>query len=361
MILSLIKRKGSLLACAAIVTMGLQACNKEFEEVPVPPVPQPGTTSLSQILDADPSFSILKAAVTRAGLLTAFGATDTKYTVFAPDDAAFAASGLSLTAVNALPPAQLQAILTYHVIPQAIPSAQVPVNQFNLQMPTLLQLPGGNPLIKNSIFPSRRGTQLYVNNISVRTADIQVGGTVVHKVAALVLPPSQLIGQIIDADPNLSILKAAIVRADSGQVGLNRLDSVIRFGVANVTVFAPTNDAFRALFPPGTPDAFIIGALNTPQAFTAQTVRGIIAYHMLGSRAFGVNLPATPTFIPTLLNGAVPSHPGVRVEATFAGPVPTAVTLLGVGNRGAVANIITRDLNAVNGIVHKIDRVLLPQ
>jgi uncharacterized surface protein with fasciclin (FAS1) repeats len=144
-------------------------------------------------------------------------------------------------------------------------------------------------------------------------------------------------------------------------VGLNRLDSAMNFGVANLTLFAPTNDAFRAMFPPGTPDAAIIGALNTPQLFTAQTVRGIVAYHILGSRAFSVNLPAANAFVPTLLNGAVPTHPGLGVAATFAGPVTTAISLRGVGNRGAVANVIAKDLNAVNGIVHKINMVLLPQ
>lgn len=358
--IAIVKRKAAFWACAAAMAVTLQACNKEFEDVPAPAAPQTGI-SLGQVLDADPSYSILKAAVTRAGLLSAFGTADTRYTVFAPDDAAFARSGLSLDIVNALPPAQLQAILTYHVIPQALSSAQIPADTFNIQMPTLLQLPGGNPFVKNSIFPSKRGTQLYANNIPVTQPDIQVGGTVVHKVAALVTPPSQLIAQIIGADADLSILRAAITRADSGQAGLNRLDSVIRFGVANITLFAPTNDAFRALFPPGTPDAAIIGALNTPQLFTAQKVRGIVAYHMLGFRAFGVNLPAAPAFVRTLLNGAVPTHPGIQVSASFAGPVATAIMITGVGNGGAVANAIARDLNAVNGIVHKIDRVLLPQ
>ncbi len=352
--------KTHILACVAALALGLQACNKEFEEVPAPVAPQAGL-SLTQVLDADPSLSILKAAITRAGLLGAFGTTDIKYTVFLPDDAAFAASGLTLDMVNAMPPAQLAAILSYHIIPQAISSAQVPENQFNLQMPTLLQLPGGNPFVKNSIFPSRKAAQLYVNNIPVKAADVALGGTIVHKVAALVVPPSRLISQIIGADADLSILRAAITRADSGQVGLNRLDSVINFGVANVTLFAPNNEAFRGLFPPGTPDAAIIGALNTPQLFTAQSVRGIIAYHMLGSRAFSVNLPAAIAFVPTLLNGAVPTHPGLGIQASFTGPIVTAITLSGVGNRGAVATVIGQDLNAVNGIVHKINRVLLPQ
>lgn len=364
--LSLIIRKSAQWGLLALAALTLQSCfkNKEFEDVPVPPTPSQPTGSIAQVLGTDPNFSILLAAAQRAGITTALGSGDARYTVFAPDNDAFAASGLSLAAVNALPPATLQSILSYHVVPQALASTAIPLTQFNVQMPTLLQLPGGNPLIKNSIFPARSARGVYANNIPVKQADIAAGNSVIHKVAALVMPPSQLIAQIIGADADLSILRAAITRADSGQVGLNRLDSVLRFGVANVTLLAPTNDAFRALFPPGTPDAVIIGALNTPQAFTAQTVRGIVAYHLLGTRAFSVNLPAGPQFVPTLLNGSVPTHPGIRVTTTFTGPMATLVRLEGVGSivaNQAGARVITADLNAVNGLVHKIDRVLMPQ
>lgn len=362
--ISFLHKKAAGIVGMALAALVLQSCakNKEFETVPVPPAPQPGA-SIGEALAADPSLSILKAAVERAGITAAFSG-DTRFTVFAPDNDAFAASGLNLAAINALPPATLQSILSYHVIPQAIRSTAIPVDRFNVQMPTLLQLPGGNPLVKNSIFPARSARGVYANNIPVKQADIVVGNSVVHKVAALVAPPSQLIAQILGADADLSILRAAIIRADSGQVGLNRLDSVTRFGVANITVFAPTNAAFRALFPPGTPDAAIIGALNTPQLFTAQTVRGIVAYHLLGTRAFSVNLPAGPQSVPTLLNGSVPTHPGVRVTTSFTGPMATLVRLEGVGNMAAnqpAARVLTADLNAVNGVVHKIDQVLLPQ
>lgn len=364
MISNLSKKAASIIG-VALAALVLQSCvkNTEFETVPAPPAPQPGGTSISQALAADPNLSLLKAAVDRAGIASAFG-SDSRFTVFAPDNDAFAASGLSLAAINALPPATLQAILSYHVIPQAILSTAIPVDRFNLQMPTLLPLPGGNPLVKNSIFPGRTARGVYANNIPIKQADIAVGNSVVHKVAALVMPPSQLIAQIIGADADLSILRAVITRADSGQVGLNRLDSVTRFGLANITLFAPTNDAFRALFPPGTPDAAIIGALNTPQLFPAQTVRGIVVYHLLGSRAFSVSLPAGPAFVPTLLNGAVANHPGVRVTTSFTGPMATLVRLEGFGNINAnqpAARVLTADLNAVNGVVHKIDRVLLPQ
>ena len=359
---SIIKKNALRLTGFALAFVALQACNKEFEDIKgantTPPPSDEPTAGV--LIETDANFSILKAAVTKAGLLDALKVEGGSYTVFAPDNAAFTVSGISEAVINALPAAQVQAILSYHVIPNALPSAQITTNFPNVQMPTLLPLPVGNPLVKMSIFPSRRGNNLWANNIPVIQPDIQIANGVMHKVAAVVAPPQLLIKQILTADPELSYLLAAIQRADAGQTGLNRLDSAINFGLANLTVFAPTNEAFKpvlaAMLPPGTPISEAVFA-----AMPVETVRGIVAYHMLGQRAYSVNLPSAATNIPTLLNGAVPNHPGVNVVATFTGPVVTEIKVTGLGNRGASATVTTKDINAVNGVVHKINMVLLPQ
>ncbi|MFN8246706.1 MAG: fasciclin domain-containing protein [Ferruginibacter sp.] len=163
---------------------------------------------------------------------------------------------------------------------------------------------------------------------------------------------------------------------------------------ANFTVFAPTNAAFQTTLtgaiyqalvslgvPPATALAQAQALASTPAVFsnpllygalTAQTVKGIVVYHVLGTRAFTNNLPTTQTFVPTLLNSAVPAHPGVGLQATFGVPFVTSATVKGVGNATA-ANIIinaspltpdpagTSDQHFLNGTIHKIDQVLLPQ
>lgn len=345
----------------ALAFTAMQACNKEFEDIKGDNAAPPSTKpTAGALIETDANYSILKAAVSKAGLLDALKVEGGSYTVFAPDNAAFTASGLSEAAINALPAAQVQAILSYHVIPNAFTSAQITTNFPNVQMPTLLPLPVGNPLVKMSIFPSRRGNTVWANNIPVTQPDIEIANGVMHKVAAVVAPPQMLIKQILAADPQMSFLLAAIERADVGQTGLNRLDSAINFGLANLTVFAPTNDAFRpvlaALLPAGTPISEAVFAF-----LPVETVRGIVAYHILGQRAYSVNMPSVATNIPTLLNGAVPTHPGVNVLATFTGPVVTDLKVTGVGNRGVSATVTTKDINAVNGVVHKINMVLMPQ
>jgi uncharacterized surface protein with fasciclin (FAS1) repeats len=102
---------------------------------------------------------------------------------------------------------------------------------------------------------------------------------------------------------------------------------------------------------------------------TAQVVQGIVVYHILGNRAFSVNLPTTATNYPTLLNTAIPAHPGVSVQATFGLTGVTAATVQGLGNATA-SNILinptpapcgTSDQHYINGTIHEIDQVLLPQ
>jgi uncharacterized surface protein with fasciclin (FAS1) repeats len=114
----------------------------------------------------------------------------------------------------------------------------------------------------------------------------------------------------------------------------------------------------------------------TNNVSTAQ-VRGIIAYHILASditgsyapniRVFSVNVSTAPALVKTLVNGSAAAHPGIRAVATFTGPVATSVTFTGFSalTGGAPfsdtpANVVDKDNNAVNGILHIIDRVLVP-
>jgi hypothetical protein len=107
-----------------------------------------------------------------------------------------------------------------------------------------------------------------------------------------------------------------------------------------------------------------MGLPPSPAVFNAlpvTLVRGLVAYHLLPSRAFSVNMPVTATFKPTLLNDAVAQHPGVNIAVAFTGPFVTTFTVMGVGNGGASATVLAQDGHATNGVIHTINRVLLPQ
>lgn len=352
-------------ATLIVVASGfLFSCNKTL------PYPEPITTPVATgntILDVlnGSNYSILRAAIKRAGAADSILLSDrtAEFTFFAADDAAFAAAGIpSVAAVNTLPAASLSAIIRYNTVGGSkLTAAKIPETFPNLQLPSMLVLAAPSatlpPGLRMSIFPSKRGASTWVNNIPLTQTDILVANGVIHKTAVLNAPPSTTVKGLIATDANFTLFNAAVARADSGQVGLNRLDSVMNYVPANITLFAPTNDAVRGLFPAGTPDANIIGAFNTPSLFSAQTLRGLVAYHMMGTRAFSVNFATTPTPYNTLLT--LPTTPPTIVPVIVAN-AGAAFTVKGLANSSA-SNVITKDRHAINGVVHVIDQVLRPQ
>lgn len=395
---------------SSVVLLGsaliLFSCNKVYEPIEggtVPPVRDPATT-LAKRIAANSSYSILNTALTRTGLNTVLDQPNANFTVFAPSNAAFAASGIDLATVNALPVATLTSILLYHVIPnEQILAASIPTSFPNalkgsgLNISTNNLVPNLNSTaipIKMSIFPSRRTAGAWANNIPVIAPDAITGSNgVAHGVAALISPPSQLLIQAVAADPDFTYLVAAVTRADSGLVATNnpatdtRIAFALSFPLASLTVFAPTNQAFQNLLIPAitqvlvgqgldlaTAQATATSLASTPAVFsnpalfpvlTPQFVRGILAYHVIGQRAFAANFPTTAASFPTLLNGVISNHPGVAVNASFTGPVATGLSIKGIGNATAAtaAPLPTGfvDRTCVNGVFYKINQVLLPQ
>jgi uncharacterized surface protein with fasciclin (FAS1) repeats len=253
-------------------------------------------------------------------------------------------------------------------------------------------------------FPLRGTPYSYVNNVPVTAVDQAASNGVIHHVGALVAPPQATLKTMIAAEPTLSYFRAAIARADSGSVGLNKLDSLLNYGVTNMTILAPNDAAFQTLvfglafqgylstrpMPYNATDtanavATANGAVAAGPAFlstnnvTTALVKGIMAYHFLASnasgsyipsiRVFSVDLPASvPTFIKTLVNTSIAVHPGVMATATFTGPVVSSLKFSSYGTfppGGAAfsytANTVAMDKHAVNGVYHIIDKVLLPQ
>lgn len=396
-----------ILLFSAIVLI-FTSCNKALPDAtPIiyPPVNNT-TTSIGAMLNSDTTFSFFKAAATKVGMLAQFSDTTKVFTAFIPNNSAFRASGIpSLSVVNALPPATLGGIVGYSIIPgEQYLSTTIPTTFPNIQLPTSITigtLPGTILNLNLSTFPSVSATGFYDNNIPVVMPDLKMSNGVVHVVAAIVAPPSQLLKDAMYNNPNLTFFKAAVARADSGQTGLNKIDSLLGYAVTNMTVLAPSDAAFQSLL-----YGLIYGALlqqglmpaqagptatalsGSPTVFsnpllfpyiTASTVRGILVYHFLATdqgagfqpniRVFSNNFTSTPAFYTTLINSVVPTHPGILAQATFTGPFVTQLQFTGLGTfppggapySGTPANAISLDNHCVNGVYYIIDQVLLPQ
>ena len=312
----------SIYALAALITLSVATYSCKNDNDPINTTP---TQTITDVVTANTSFTLLKTAVARAGLTTTLAGTG-PFTVFAPTDAAFQATPYNtVDAINAAPVATLNNILLYHVVSgTALSAATIPTGQTTV--PTSVS--GNTPF-----FVSKAGTAVSVNGARVTTADIPASNGIVHAIDKVLMPPTGTILAVAQADTSLSLLTAAAIRG--GVVVTSALA-----GATPLTVFAPTNAAFRAA---GFANAAAINA--APEA----TLTAVLSNHVVApARAYS----------PTLASGPITTFGGGTVTLTVGSG--NVITLLSKGNGTNAATITTADINATNGVIHKINRVLAP-
>lgn len=410
----IIKEVSKQLVAIGVLIIAFTACNKKIPDAEPILFPHTGTITVGEVINTDTSYSFFKAAATRVGAMTALLDTNNSFTLFLPDNNAFKASNIpSIAVINGLPIIVVGGIVNYAIVPGAkFKSADIPTIFPNFQLPTSItlgQLPGTILPFKLSTFPSVRAAGFWDNNIPVVKPDLEYRNGIIHVVAGVVAPPSKVLKDALYSNPNLTYFKAAVQRADSGQSGLNRFDSLLNYAVTNMTILAPNDAAFQTLIfglafsgylstrptpytstDTATAVATANGAvaagpifLSTNNVSTA-LVRAVIAYHILASpnpetgayepniRVFSVNFPpaaAAPFFVKTLVNSSFAAHPGIIANAIFSGPFVTDLKFIGLGTfppggapySGAPATAVSKDNHAVNGVYYVIDKVLLPQ
>lgn len=412
-----------LLAIAATMFI-LSSCNKDLEQFPAPAVVTPAGLALGETIATIADDSLYYRLMVRSGLVATVNNKSNIFTMFVPNNAAmrqfvtaiapaavpagspdatysrFLDSTLSLAppALVGISRVQAAQIVSYNMISQSIKMSSVTNTFPNWFYPTNLNpttgTAGFNPLVRFTTSPSTRNGN-WVNNIPLIAVDNVVANGVIHTAAAMPAPPSVPLWSRIAADADMDYFEAAVLRADSGVANTSSasLQWVLTNFGPNVNVFVPTDAAFEAVLtgqitlylisqgvPPATAAAQAAGliALYGPTIFaqplvanvlTPTTVKGIVVYHMMGARAFLNNFPTTATAYPTLLNGGIPTHPGVILTATFTAGQVSAATVKGAANATASAILInptpnpggTSDQHFINGTLHKINQVLLPQ
>jgi uncharacterized surface protein with fasciclin (FAS1) repeats len=298
----------SALLFGAVLATGFTSCDKEDTAQP---------QTIADVVNTNPSFTVLKAAVEKAGLGSALATGS--LTVFAPDDAAFAAAGITSAVLSSLTKDQAANILTYHVLGAKVMAADVPASD------AVATLQG------QKLFVSKNANGVFVNGIGVKTADVGAANGVIHVISSVLIPPTKTIAQLAAETPELSLLLAAVVKA-----GLATAVS----GPGKFTVFAPTNAAFTAA---GFPTVASIEAAD------AAAVAGIVSAHVLTTNVFASDLINNAT-VPTANSSAslvVTTNPAVIKISGSSNPASNIITSGGV-------NIV-----ATNGVIHLIDRVLL--
>ena len=127
---------------------------------------------------ASDDFETLVAAVQAAGLVETLKG-EGPFTVFAPTDEAFAAlpEGTVETLLQPENRDQLTAILTYHVVPAAVPSSDLAG-----QTVSVTTVNGARLTVDG-----RDGVM--VNDATVVTPDIEASNGIIHVVDTVILPP----------------------------------------------------------------------------------------------------------------------------------------------------------------------------
>lgn len=137
------------------------------------------TGTIVDIAAGNPDFSILVAAVTKAGLAETLSGPG-PFTVFAPTNAAFeqALTDLGLTQDELLASPDLAAILTYHVLPAAVMAADItgPSEQTTVQGEALAVAPEDGAV--------------KVGDATVTQADLVASNGVIHVIDRVLLPPT---------------------------------------------------------------------------------------------------------------------------------------------------------------------------
>ena len=131
------------------------------------------------------SFKTLVTAVKAAGLVDALSGPG-PFTVFAPNDEAFAKlpAGMVESLIKDVP--KLRSILTYHVISGNVAAADVARITAGGQTPSVNTLEGSPVKIKmNGMF----NKSVYVNDAKVITADVKASNGVIHVIDKVILPP----------------------------------------------------------------------------------------------------------------------------------------------------------------------------
>ncbi len=278
--------------------------------------------NLVEKLQGDARFTILVEAVVAAGLADTLDGPD-QFTVFAPTNDAFAAllAELGVTKDELLNDKPLlTAVLQYHVLSGVVRSTDVQLGK------AITPLAGG---IFKIDAPAGVLTATDGRNRTARVTqtDIEASNGVIHVLDRVILPANLDIVETALGNPDFSLLVEAVVAAD--------LADTLK-GPGPFTVFAPTNAAFAALLAElgvSKDDLFADKALLTK----------VLTYHVLAGRVLKADVP---------VGSPIP---------TVQGDTFTVDSSLMITDKNArMAAIVATDVFATNGVIHVIDKVILP-
>ncbi len=265
-------------------------------------------------------IALFKAAILVTGL--APKVVGKRVTAFAPDNRVFRSLGIQrVRDLVKMDRSVLRNILKYHLVPGRIFSTDIE--------------PGFVHTLNGAAVELSLDGGVMVNDAMVTRADIfdfLFFNGVVHKIDGLLTPPTQNIVEIAIAasqseDPQFTALVEAVVTANlAGTLS----------GEGPFTVFAPTDAAFDDLIA-------ALPGVNSIADIPLATLEAVLLYHVVPARVFSSDLSS-------------------GVVQTLGGPITIDAAALTIDDTGTDidADIIGTDIQGTNGVIHVINKVLLP-
>jgi transforming growth factor-beta-induced protein len=307
------------------VTLFIASCSNDDDGTTTPD----GVTIVDFVAN-NTEYSLLGAALDAAGLTATLSGT-TNFTVFAPNNAAFSSflSANGFASLDDVPVDALREILLNHVLEGVN-------NSGDLATGYTTSLATGASSSQNLSMFINTASGVRINGVSqVTQADISVDNGVIHAVDAVIGLPN-ITAQAL-ANPQFSILVDALIAASDSNV--NYVDLLSGTTAAPFTVFAPTNDSFVSLLT-------VLG-LSSLNDIPQNLLQIVLNYHVIA----GANVRAED-----LVNGGT--------ATTFQGENLTFNLTGGakiIDATGTPSNVIATNVQTNNGVIHAIDKVLLPQ
>jgi transforming growth factor-beta-induced protein len=260
-------------------------------------------------------FTTLVAAVTAADLATTL-TSEGPFTIFAPSNSAFGRidGNVLNTLLNEPGTPALKQILLHHVVLGNVTADQ-------LQDQDVLTTAAGTTLTVTIV-----NGRVLIDDAAVTQANITGSNGVIHKIDRVILPPNSQpnVVEIAANSPEFTTLVAAVKAADLA----NALTTEGPF-----TIFAPSNSAFDRI-----DKSTLTSLLNEPGT---SALKQILLHHVVAGNVSADQLKDQD------------------VLTTLAG---TTLSVTIVNNRVLINDAVVTHANisGSNGVIHKIDRVVLP-
>jgi uncharacterized surface protein with fasciclin (FAS1) repeats len=313
------------IAAGLFFVLAFTACSDDDDDTAIPVVE---TNTIADFVASNDNYSSLAAALEVAGLTATLDGTQ-NYTVFAPDNDAFAAflSDNGFSTLADVPVDLLTQVLLNHVQMGEIMAADLSTGYIE-------SMATGSASEENLSMYISTADGVMINGVAtVTAADIEVDNGIIHAVDEVIGLPSVVTFAL--ADPTFNSLVAALTREDD----FTFVSTLMETGSpAPFTVFAPTNEAFAAL----------LGELelNSLSDIPEDVLASVLSYHVVAGANVRSSALTDDMEVSTLLGQSF------TIDLDNGAVITDA--------SGRTANIIVVDVQANNGVVHVLDTVLLP-